>query len=697
MRIQDKLGRYSWSIEAVNQLQLELRPFLEAGFVIPVEPGGWWHQYVCPSHHTELLFDPMEEDANVFRCPYGCELMGEPYRGAWLVYKHQSLARYMLQAAAIYAATHDEQYARLSRNLLIRYAVQFPLYPVHPDAQPWMLKGRAFHQALTEAIWATTLLRGYLLLRDEGVDLSADHAALEPFLDLLEGSMSEYHHILVHEKKNPENNYTAWLNAALSCVHVVRGDKAKLEQLISGEGGLLHHITIGVKPDQFEFEGSVYYHIFVLRAYLITAEMAERFGIDLYHLEGEQGQSFKGMLDVLVKLADPNGQLPALHDGPFKRLPYAREISEIFEIGLSQYQDASYTPILAEAYRQLNQGRPLRNGLEALVFGTGEYKLDANNDNNDDDKSDGVNESKYNNRNSVLLPDSGFAVLRHPNNALCLIVDFGPHGGSHGHYDKCNIILNHKLGAIAPELGMVPYGSDLRKGWYAETASHNTVSVGGQSQQPHVGECKKYENTPAYSYIWTSTDQAYEGCVMNRHLLLTEDWLLDWFEVSIAEGGEDRHIDWWLHTAQELKVQKTNDWYDDSTPLGTEGGYNHIRPISRADGISRGQCDLLLQVETHDSVEDNNAQVTMSTLLSPLSSIYRVRTPGMAMDPSRLIDGFMHRQTSHSARFITVFRDGSEFVNLSSLVAQQEGEGIRIGIGQQQWTIIKTTVGLQII
>jgi len=678
MKIREKIERYTWSVESVDELIAETKPLLDYGFAIPVEPGGWWHQYVCPRHHTELLFDPLEEDAIVYRCPHGCELTGEPFRGAWLAFKHQSLARYTLQSAAIYAATRDEQYATLGREILLRYAVQFPMYPVHPDAQPWMLKGRAFHQALTEAIWATTLLRGYLLLHDEGVDLSADQEVFTPFLNMLEDSMTQYRHILVHERNNPENNYTAWLNAALSCVYAIRGNKSKLEELIDGEGGLLHHLTIGVKPDQFEFEGSVYYHIFVLRAYLIVAEMAERFGLNLYALEGKQGQSFKGMLDVLVDLADANGKLPALHDGPYRRLPYTREICEIFEIGLSKYQDIAYAPILSEAYRQLKKGVPLRQGLEALVFGTDNWQLGA------------INEKS----SSTLLPESGFAILRYPENALSLIVDFGPHGGSHGHYDKLNIVLNHQLGAIAPELGMVPYGSDMRKGWYAETASHNTIAVGGQSQQPHQGECKKYEITSAYSYIWTSSNQAYTGCLMNRHLLLTQDWLLDWFEVSLTEGDKEQQVDWWLHPTLAFDMLNSDVDNDHCSRLGEKDGYNLIEPISWVDGNSHvGQYDIKLSVDINPADPKQQHRVNMSTLLQPFSSLHKVRTPGAAMDPSQTIDGIMHRQTSNNAQFVTVYRDGSEYVELCYVT----NELIRIGVGEQEWQIKLTSTGLHII
>ena len=170
--------------------------------------------------------------------------------------------------------------------------------------------------------------------------------------------MEEYRHILIHERNNAENNYTAWLNASLSCVYAARGERAALEALIEGQGGFISSAySIGVKADQFEFEGSTYYHVFVLRAYLIAAEMAQRFHIDLYATTGAEGQSMRGMLEVLADLADDQGALPALHDGPLARGPYAREIAEIAEQGLAIYGIAGLVPVLREAYRQLRSYR----------------------------------------------------------------------------------------------------------------------------------------------------------------------------------------------------------------------------------------------------------------------------------------------------------------------------------------------------
>ena len=94
--------------------------------------------------------------------------------------------------------------------------------------------------------------------------------------------MTEYHHMLTQDRGNPENNYTAWLIAALFSIYAVQGEAEKPRRLVVKEGGLRHHLSIAIRPDQLEFEGGVYYHVFVLRAYLIAAEMGTRVGEELF-------------------------------------------------------------------------------------------------------------------------------------------------------------------------------------------------------------------------------------------------------------------------------------------------------------------------------------------------------------------------------------------------------------------------------
>lgn len=674
LRLGEKLEKLTWAGRTAHILKEEIDRLLQAGSLsIPKEPGGWWHQYVCPHHHTELMFDTMQVDASEFLCPHGCKIEGEAYRGAWLVFKHQSLARVALQSAAVYAALGEKSYAQISKRLLVEYAEQFPLYPVHPEAQSWMLKGRAFHQALTEAIWSTTLIRAYLLLRDEGVVFEAkEQTAIDTFLGLLAGSMEEYRHILIHERNNAENNYTAWLNASLSCVYAARGEQALLEALIEGQGGFKHHLSIGVKADQLEFEGSTYYHVFVLRAYLISAEMAQRFGIDLYATTGADGQSMRGMLEALAELADDQGALPALHDGPLARDPYAREIAEIAEQGLRIYGIAGLAPVLREAYRQL--GAAGGEQLEALLYGAGEAA----------DRAPALEP-----RGSRLWPDAGFVIGRAAGNPLSFLADFGEHGGSHGHYDKLHLTLMHTEQTLTPDFGMVPYGSPMRKSWFAETASHNTVSLDGRSQAPHEGRCVRYEATDSNAYAWLQSTEAYEGCTLNRHLLLTGEWLLDWFQVELADE-EPKSIEWWMHPAVQTHSEQSlsrdevykllieqKDAASNAITV-TEQNLPIIGQFVPSDSIdASGSAQLSVSyalgsdLKLHASNAPSSAATVFHTaLVQPGDELLAVQTPGDSVDPSQSLTAMLHRRNDRKADFIHVYRAGSR-AELTRVSAQE--------------------------
>lgn len=575
-------------------------------------------------------------DAHLFKCPYGCEHDEVEYRGAWLVYKHQEMARLALTSAALYSVNKQSRYADIANHILADYAKQYPHYPEHPDAQPWMLKGRAFHQALTEAIWSTTLIRAYLLLKDEGVFDDRNEALLHTFFQQLESSMTVYRKILIEERKQPENNYTAWLNACLACVYAATQDHDKMKALTNSKGGLHHHLSIAIRPDQLEFEGSTYYHIFVLRAYFIAAEMAERLDINLYDMTGNDGQTYKGMLDALVSISAPDGQLPALHDGPYQRLPFARETVEIFEIGLARYKDQRYVPILREAYRQIWQ-QTERTGLEALLYGSGELEITGDTQMQED---------------SRLFSDSGFVVGRQQNNPLFFLADFGPHGGSHGHDDKLNLVVMHDIGFVLPERGMVPYGSDLRKTWFSRTQSHNTVSIGGKTQQEHTGTCRRFENKEHYTYAWLHSDSAYSGAVLERHLCVTEHWLLDWFHVSLEQSDT---IEWWLHALHGLQADKgtTLTPLPDATLHGEDPAYEMMQAVASC----RGSEQEPNYTRWHSKLP-SSSNVSIALLAPSIDETIFFRAAGTSLDPSLMMDGLVHRHHGKEASFIAVYTDG---------------------------------------
>ncbi len=212
-----------------------------------------------------------------------------------------------------------------------------------------------------------------------------------------------------------DSNYTAWLIAAGAAC-------SGRPEWISGQHGMGDHVLAAIRPDGWEWEGSTYYHGFVLRAYLLTLEALPHVAVP-----GQVRSRLTAMVGVLDTLTTSGGLLPALHDGPYDRPPAQYEMDELREL----------LPLLGAG---ANQPGPV-----------------------------------------TVYPTTGYAVLR--GSGLHAVVDFGPHGGSHGHRDKLALYLYGANTPWQPDPGQVPYA---HRGWrqhYASTAAHPTFSVDGSTRR----------------------------------------------------------------------------------------------------------------------------------------------------------------------------------------------------------------------
>lgn len=314
------------------------------------ERGGWWHAYVCPAHGVEL--DHGDVLAGVFpeggaRCAYGCRVDNEAVRGAWLVLSHQAWARHLRVLAH-----RGERAEAVSR--LVEYAGLYEELATaqHGEAQGWMLRGRLFHQALTDAIWAVNIGHAVITLAERGTD---DLAGVLPLLDALERAALDARDVLTG-KGQLASNYTAWLNAA--GVAAGRGAAAARGQewdggkeWLEGEHGLYAHLRVAVAEDGWEWEGSTYYHGFVLRAALLALR-----GTDPAAVPADVVGVLAGMTDVLATIATPGGILPALHDGPYLRGPLALEWLELVSLAQQLVPSAALEAVAGRARAELGAG-----------------------------------------------------------------------------------------------------------------------------------------------------------------------------------------------------------------------------------------------------------------------------------------------------------------------------------------------------
>jgi hypothetical protein len=547
---------------------------------IPGRRGGWWHEYVCPAHGTELA--PARD--GVFPCPHGCTLVGEPYAGAWAVLAHQRAARSLRRLAVVARAGSEGKlgdqastcgdlatraeaadaavaglchYAELYRRLATE---------VRADVQPWMLAGKLFQQALTEAIWATSIALAVQTLAGV-VPVERLRPAAELLLSLRSGAHDARAVLL--ERDDFANNYTAWLNAAgatTSRALALLGEADETESWVDGPHGLTAHLAAAVHADGWEWEGSSYYHVFVLRAYLL----ALRGRRDL--LTHELASRLAAMVAVIATLAtDRDAVVPALHDSPYGDPGWDEELYELclLAAALPGAPDLSFlaAPLADRLPAEITGWR----GTEARGwFGAAQMGLFA---------------PLEPRRDSRLFPDAGYAVLA--GKGYRAVLDLGPHGGSHGHLDKLALYVYGASSRWQPAYGVPPYGHPWRREYYRATSAHPTLTVDDTEQAEASGRLLYWRAVEGSAEVGASAD-VYAGVRFERHVRAEAGLLLDVVRVA---ADRERLFTLHLRADTDVSVQHTStgsrtDWPGDGGLTGLHTALCTTGTATTTDGLS---------------------------------------------------------------------------------------------------------------
>ncbi|MEV1021164.1 heparinase II/III family protein [Streptomyces sp. NPDC050264] len=569
---------------------------------IPRERGGWWHAYVCPAHGLELDHgDPL---SGVFpeggaRCARGCRVDTPAVRGAWTVLSHQAWAR---RVRVLAERGEDAEAVRL----LGEYAVLYRELAAdgHDGAQPWMLRGRLFHQALTDAIWAVNVGHAVGTLAARG---ASGTEALLPLLDELERAALDARHVLI-DRGDLASNYTTWLTAAgvaaSRAAALVRGtpwDGAK--QWLDGPHGLFAHLRACVGGDGWQWEGSTYYHGFVLRAALLALR-----GTEPAALPSDVAARLSGMVDALGTLATDGGVLPALNDGPYRRVPLALEWLEL--CALAQ-QFAPAPQLVAIAAQARAEAGDADDGLDRSTDGW----------------FAGPPLSERAAPGAVtVFEDAGYAVVRAA--GVHAVLAFGPHGGSHGHRDKLALSLYGRHAPWQPDPGQVPYAQAEFRDHYAATAAHPAFRVDGAEQAECAGRVLACDAVS----VTAEVSEAYAGVRAVRRVEAGACHLVDVLTVTV-EDGRERTLTGQLRPGVGLDVQVEpagpvrTTWYGDDEVLhGWHTGSEPLRPVTRP---GPGPADDPQQVRSW-------VDFTARTSRLVLVSVYQAASRGPAVTGVRL-------------------------------------------------------------
>ena len=528
---------------ALGLLRHEVDDFIARPVGVQALPGGYYHDYFCPQHAVQLVFEP--DSPTLHRCPVDdATFSGEPFDSAWRWSVNNRLAESALRLAVLWKLEGEERNRQRVQEILLGYAAAYDAYKVYEGWRP-QNHGVAQFSTLDEAVWSIPLAWSFDLIRStlsDGQQTEIVDRLLLPAADFL----MERHFGGIH-------NFACWHNAAIGTIGAVTGRETLLDFAIDGQYGFHTQAQEGILADGLWFEGSFSYHFYTVAALLLLAKATA----NLPKWDLREHPSLAAVLRAPVLCAYPEGSLPAtndcwyftsLNDDCCHGVPKA---PAFYEIGNAWFDEPLFGQVLGRAYRH-----GPRESLDALLYGATELESGS---------EAGLALP------SVQMPASGYTILRtQPEGEAVrseateqyVFLKYGVHGGGHGHPDKLGLTVYACGERQSPDLGTPGYGIDLFQGWYRQTVSHNTVVLDGKSQPAGAGRSIAFRadgpfqiadaavrwgeeavsgiDAPSYG-VDSEAPEVYDGAGMRRAVLARGDYFVDIF---LVDAGRERRIDW---------------------------------------------------------------------------------------------------------------------------------------------------------
>ena len=593
--IKRKIETCGWARSAFDRLLADAD--VDADVVIPDRKGQWMHYYACSDDGTSLQTVTDTEH----RCPTcGRIYTGEPYDSVVIRNRHMKNGERAVALGLAGHLTGDARYLDKAKEMVLGYADRYLSFEWRDNQGNANRGGRVFCTHLNESNWLITASWAYDLVA-AGLSEAERRKVCADFL--LQGA-----NIVLAPKRNI-HNIMCWRNSGAGLAALCAGDQDIVHTAVDSETGLHQQIAQGILDDGMWWECSWGYHFYTMSAIWPLVEAVRRQDVDVYD------DRYKGLFDAPIRFAFPNGELPPLNDsGSGGKLP-AR--CEPFEIAYARWGDPEHAAVLA----QMDRSHRL-----ALCFG--------------EPRPSGVEDQKPGDhrRTTANFSSAGVAILRGRETDTNVTLDYGPHGGGHGHPDKLGIILFAKDRTMAPDPGSIPYAIPLHREWFKQTISHNTVLVDGISQEPCTGELVRLDAESDLQIASAVAHDAYPGLRYGRTVALAPGGVI--LDVFRIEGDGIHTFDWVFHCKGALT---TNLAASPTDCLGANHGYQHVENPQGA--TVDGPWSL--------TWTDNDAGVVLA--MAGHGSTQVITGVGRGNPPSEKLPLVIARRSGASATFVAAY------------------------------------------
>lgn len=434
----------------------------------------------CPHDGAPLDFDPYSPHAH--RCPRCGEIQTrERDHRWWLMFAQLWRAERAVHAAALHALRGEPVLAAFARATLDEYADRYSRYPLDDNV---LGPSRPFFSSYLESIWLLQLCIAADLLDATGAgESSTDH-----FRERVVAPSAA----LIRSYDEGDSNRQLWNNAALLAAGRSLDDSALVEHAIHSPSGLIASLGRGLLADGSWYEGENY-HLFSHRALWYGVTMAEA---AQHELPAALLARFQSGFSTPFLTAFPDLGFPARRDSQYGASLRQWRTAESCELGLTRAHDPRLTAALAALYAD---DIPHRD--------TGRWRSAAESERNEPASAltradlgwrsllfarETLPPLERASATSALLEGQGIAVFRRDEGKAYVALDYGHHGGGHGHPDRLNLLLAYGADRILDDMGTGSY-VDRSLHWYRSTLAHNAPLVNGRSQPQSSGYLHAYD------------------------------------------------------------------------------------------------------------------------------------------------------------------------------------------------------------
>lgn len=333
------------------------------------------------------------------------------------------------------------------------------------------------------------------------------------------------------------NNHLAWHKVLFGLVGLFYDRPEMVKECLYGRRGLVSLLEDGLLDHGLWCESSLNYQFTAIAPMLIFGQCQKnvRHEPSILNLVAADGRTLKQSFDAMFDVLAPNGLIPPIGDA------YARHVrlSEIhlYEAAWDAWGDPKYAWLMNQnpepSIRSLFVPE-MPSNVPAPPIRT------------------------------LNLPEHGYVFLRSHEDEAYWNTDarmaFLTYDRSdvHANADKLSLMLFAGDHMVLPDVegrATVPHAfssriqSELNRG----TLSHNTVMIDGQDQRmvPRMLRLIEFRDVPDEKRATAADldDILYDGVRQMRTIAMTDDYVLDVFQVDTGEVA--RQIDWIVHTLDE--------------------------------------------------------------------------------------------------------------------------------------------------